>query len=791
MPRLSTAKPKSAKRRTEQPTRQKVPYFFLIALVISLGFLGFDTAWRVREIQKATAIGQSVLSPSEIVVSPTNRQIVLPSAAMDARWWMIHTEEMQRHGWWRIHHSEHDNYPAGRDIHWSSLPMWLLSGLGALTQIVTGLSKQAALEWAAAAAFGPFTLLLAIIPLSLLLLRRYGSFVGGMFCLIMATAFPLYQNFRAGDADHHGLVAACGLACVLFALLGYWDATGEQKIAGDTGRAERKFLVSALFGATGLWISAASQIPVLVGLAGGAVLIALAGRKHPEVRIDSRVWTLWGVAGGAFSVLYYLLEYFPNDLGMRLEVNHPLYAASWAAGGYLLTCVTRRLSGEGKLLQGKWSSALALLSLLTAAAPAALIVLGGERFFQVSNRFVYDLHRYYIHEIKGLAEFVGPDGWWTAGMAFLGMPLSILAGSVLVLLSKQPPLKAKAGLLLALMPALLMQALAISQVRWSGNAMALWVTAVVAVLVILSADYWKSTVLKWAWICVLGGTMLQYPKESLTMGSAMLSDPSAIDEGYMPSLICRDVARQINASEPGRTPVILSGPSSSTELAFFGGANVLGTLYWENGPGLEAAARIYSATNDEEFKNLLMQNRVSHIVIFSWDSFAQSYVRLWRGLGKTTIAKDGCLAGYLEGTRPQPLWLRPLYYPNSSDRPQVWVRIYRFAPDQTPSEWHYYVGQYQMDAGKPEMAVGSFEKALSLDPKSNAASAELVRALFASNRKTEAEKQLTAILADPEFTQPELLEKAAGELKAGGDQNSSEIVAQAAKTLREKQPKTQ
>ncbi len=96
-----------------------------------------------------------------------------------------------------------------------------------------------------------------------------------------------------------------------------------------------------------------------------------------------------------------------------------------------------------------------------------------------------------------------------------------------------------------------------------------------------------------------------------------------------------------------------------------------------------------------------------------------------------------------------------------------------------------------MDAGKPEMAVVSFEKALSLDPKSNAAAAELVRALFASNRKPEAEKQLTAILADPGFTQPELLEKAAGELKAGGDQGSSEIVAQAARMLREKQPKAQ
>ncbi len=537
---------------------------------------------------------------------------------MDARWWVIHTEEMQRHGWWRIHHSEHDNYPAGREIHWSSLPMWLLSGLGSLTQAVTGLSKQAALEWAAAAVFGPFTLLLAIIPISVLLFRRYGSFVAGMFCIIMVTAFPLYQDFRAGDADHHGLVAACGLASVLFALLGYWDATGERKAARDAGSGERKFIVSAIFGATGLWISAASQIPVLVGLAGGAMLVALAGRKRPELRIDSRVWTLWGVAGGAFSFFYYLLEYFPNHLGMRLEVNHPLYAAAWAAGGYLLTCATRWLSGEGKLLKGRWSAALAALSLLVAAAPAALIVLGGERFFQVSNRFVYDLHRYYIHEIQSLPEFVGPGNWTTAGMAFLGMPLAILAGSVLVLISRQAPLKAKAGLLLTLIPALLMQALAISQVRWSGNSMALWITVLIAVLAIVSAESWKNAVGKWAWICILAVAALQYPRESAAMGSVMLSNPSAIDEGYMPSLICRDVARQINASEPGRTPVILSGPSSSTELAFFGGANVLGTLYWENGAGLEAAARIYSATTDEEFKNLLMQNRVTHIVIFSW-----------------------------------------------------------------------------------------------------------------------------------------------------------------------------
>ncbi len=791
MPRLSTAKPKPAKRRIEPPSHRKVPYFFLIALVISLGFLAFDTVWRVREIQKATAIGQSVLSPSEIVVSPTNRQIVLPSAAMDARWWMIHTEEMQRHGWWRIHHSEHDNYPAGRDIHWSSLPMWLLSGLGAMTQLATGLSKQASLEWAAAV-FGPFTLLLTVVPLSVLLFRRYGGLVAGMFCLIMVTAFPLYQSFRAGDADHHGLVAACGLASVLFILLGYWDATGERKNAQDLGRAERKFLVSAILGATGLWISAASLIPILAGLAVGAMVISFVGRKYREARLDSRVWTLWGVAGGAFSLLYYLLEYFPNHLGMRLEVNHPLYALAWMASGYLLTRVTRWISGESKLREGKWSDGLAALSLVMAGSPAILIVAAGDRFFKVSNRFVYDLHRYYIREIQSFAEFAGPGGLWTSALAFLAIPSVILAGSALVLLSKQPPVKAKAGLLLALAPALLLQALAISQVRWSGNAMALWVVVLIAVLVILSAEYWKNAGAKWTWFCVLGGTMLLYPKESLTLGMQVFSNPSAFDGEYIPSLICRDVARQINLSEPGLSPVILSGPSASTELAFFGGGNVLGTLYWENGAGLEASARIYSATKDEDFKKLLIQNRVTHIVIFSWDSFAQSYVRLWRGLGKTTVAKDGCLAGYLEGTRPQPIWLRPLYYPNSTERPQVWARIYRFVPDQTPSEWHYYVGQYQMDAGKPEMAVGSFKKAQALNPKNNAASAELVRALFISNRETEAKQHLDAILADPRFKQPELLEKAAEELQtAKGNPTYADALTQAAKSLRQRQATAQ
>jgi predicted MFS family arabinose efflux permease len=49
-------------------------------------------------------------------------------------------------------------------------------------------------------------------------------------------------------------------------------------------------------------------------------------------------------------------------------------------------------------------------------------------------------------------------------------------------------------------------------------------------------------------------------------------------------------------------PVVLTGPNASTEMTYHAGLRTVGTLYWENMPGLKRAARIFAAADAAEAK---------------------------------------------------------------------------------------------------------------------------------------------------------------------------------------------
>jgi hypothetical protein len=76
----------------------------------------------------------------------------------------------------------------------------------------------------------------------------------------------------------------------------------------------------------------------------------------------------------------------------------------------------------------------------------------------------------------------------------------------------------------------------------------------------------------------------------------------------------------------------------------------------ENKDGIRAAIRIMSARNVEEVKEMVNRRNITHIVLLSWDTFFEDFVR-----------NDG---GQFEGTfidqlkfTSLPRWLRPLAYP--------------------------------------------------------------------------------------------------------------------------------
>src|SRR5207249_56658 len=144
------------------------------------------------------------------------------------------------------------------------------------------------------------------------------------------------EGFAWGVADHHGLHNAAILACILGLAMGGmgWTARIGELQANLAERfpayrtARRWFLLAGVAAAAGLWVSAVTMSIALAGLGLGAIsLFCIFGRRLTSVAESTPdLWRWWGYSAAASSVFFYLLEYFPHHLAMRLEVNHPLYS---------------------------------------------------------------------------------------------------------------------------------------------------------------------------------------------------------------------------------------------------------------------------------------------------------------------------------------------------------------------------------------------------------------------------------------------------------------------------------
>jgi hypothetical protein len=187
---------------------------------------------------------------------------------------------------------------------------------------------------------------------------------------------------------------------------------------------------------------------------------------------------------------------------------------------------------------------------------------------------------------------------------------------------------------------------------------------------------------------------------------------SSVDQmpkSVVPSILARDLAHRLVQASGQEIPVVLTGPTTSTDLAYFGGVKVLGTLYWENRDGLVHAARIFSEPSPEEIKRLLQEAGVSFVLIPSWEDFVMPYTEL---LGRGEHGSESFI-GRLTSGEDLPDWLRPLHYPNADG---FEVRLFRFMPTQTPAQAALHLGIYHAERQAWNEAHGAFNKAAKLDP---------------------------------------------------------------------------
>jgi hypothetical protein len=698
-----------------------------ISLVLLTAFV-FCDSYSANSIITGLSKIQTMNEPAGSFPIPPGAYLqttTLPPSSMDMRWWVLHTQSLLESDSFRIRDTAIDNAPSGREVHWSSGLIWLIA---ALARVVSFFKGQPPVDCVVlAAAIAPLVLLLlSVAGIGALVAKRLGWGLAGFFVLILFTSQTVYVGFAYGMADHHGMVFSFATASVLALVFAGAGLVNSKKskfpFLLKEPSARRWMILSGVLAGAALWVSAATAIPVLAGCGAGSIAAAWIGRRA-DISIQPSLWRSWGLAGCVSSLLFYALEYFPFHMGWRLEVNHPLDALAWLAASDLLVRLLGRLFCNERFSNGSPGDLLRLfLSLALVLIPPGMALSRPDLFFFVSDKFLLALHKEYINEFQPFWVFL------FAEESFVSLSLSILAWPLVVLLGI-PVLLWREGIspvwrclaAFVSLPLLVMQSLAFAQMRWQGMATGLWM---IGALVLLMAILQLRTVsplprLLAGGLAALALIATAWHPQRVFRGSWGESDSSEeFPKNCAPTLLLRDISHRLLQSSPNRVPVVLAGPTTSTEFSYYGHIRTLGTLYWENVEGLKNAARIFAAPDADTALRLIQQAGVTHIVVASWDDFGMDYVKLLKNAGEIPeVPTQPFVKSLLDGAVP-PDWIRPLYYPI----PEVFgldgaqARIFAVVPDQSPLDALIHRGIYQLDAGDADAAKKIFQRARQLNP---------------------------------------------------------------------------
>jgi hypothetical protein len=727
------------------PALQKLypPRLWALALLAMVAIIATDTVVHLRATWDLVARHPASPPPTD-AASPSGyannqHELVLPYPGIDTYHWVMQTQEMLAGGGARIRQVDYDNAPDGREVHWSSFIRWWLAALAEVDHFYTATPLPLAVE--EVAPFGSVLLVVAlIVAVTPLAARRFGSGPAALLAFGPIGVGPFYESFSAGRTDHHGLVALAGLLTVLFLLGGGagWvrvergddpDESFLQAWLPDRPQARRWFIASGLVGGFGLWITAASIAPMLAFTGLGALLatgwLARGVAPRDAAQPDPSLWRVWGWSGAAASLFFYLLEYFPSHLGLRLEVNHPLYALAWAGGGEIIFRLSRWWGG-GRLAENPRDWAWLAGGVIAVALAPALILFDSAQVFTVTDHFLWTMHNDYIEEFFGLWPFLA-DKLQAKNLG--GLAIFIIMANPLVLLTfpmvygacrRSFPRPARALLLVALTPALITFIQAIGQVRWVETSYALWLAALVAVATALRlhrAFRWNvfsigavSLFLAWALLPSPAFTIFNWEQEDWK------PPPSEVEAL---ELITRDVAQTLRARQGDAPTIIVSGPTSSTWLLYWGGFHALGTYYWENLAGMKANAEIYGASTPEQALRLLQARHATYLIVLSWVDNPDEYARLSHNLRKDQPVPDDSFVSGLTHGRYFPSWLRPVYYqlPTGNDfYKRLSVLVFEIKPDQSTPVSLTRLAQWELQLGNTVLTIKALDEAIQQDP---------------------------------------------------------------------------
>ena len=726
--------------------------------------------------------------PAEVLPVP------LLEIAFDGYVWNRHAENLgEADGDWRTRYVYFDNAPHGRELHWGSAFAWYLRGLGEIYRHYTGDTLRNSIFrmsiWA-----NPILLIVALGLFATLSARRFGPLCGSVLAIGMVTTASFYEGFLPAYPDHHG-ITAFALMGIIFGIA--WAGAGWVQKNPTPGsilphslkQARHGILFSAVSAAAGLWISGFSAAIIAAGIGVGAIVSVWCFGKKAEAEdteYHPELWRYWAMATAAGSLFFYFLEYFPTHFGMRLEVNHPLYALAWLGGGWVIFEVTRWIrSRQTEATKFPWKKLI--FPLLACSLLPAFVFLGGDKYYLLKQDFMLGLMKNIAEGLPLLTRIqMGAITW---KVAFGYFPLFILV-AVILMFVRRVNAGTKGTLILLIFPILLVTTLQIFQVRWGM----LNGPTYIALAGIVIPQLWSLVPHRAVWRFT-GGILLlamAYLFAADTVRGMMLpfwrqySSEKNIEvgSGQLLALLHRDMAKAILQNANGKPVTVLSSPNSSCLLATMGGFQTMGTLYWENVEGLKTAAQMLNAQSDDEALKMLQERGITHVSLMTWENFIEPYFKLIYPnptSGKSVENSFGYKALF---KKELPRWARPIPYPRNflSNALQQDVLLLEIVPDQSPDEAEFHFARYQRLAeGNPVAAEIRLKSILDRSPGAAIVRMELATLYLDQKRFDDAKNQALEAMKDaPPEVRSQNLQNFAQALRQVGANAQADAVLQAA-----------
>ena len=640
------------------------------------------------------------------------RWLIVPEHNNRSYQWIAETQQMLARQEWRVRHIDYENAPFGRAVHSASPYRWWLGLLAwgdhTFSGRPLGLSAERAALWA-----DPLLQLLLIVVTTVFVARQFGGFSAALLAGGMVTLFPFAGSFLPGVPGDRSLSLFCALGSMLpllAAQFGRVKSSGKGEPAALEAtrafeRVRRLFFIAGVAGGLGLWISAVHQTPLLLGIALGGILAAWIGSRDPKQKVAGTVgiapWRAWALGGASSCLAGYLIEYFPTQVELRLQVNHPLYGLAWIGLGELLVLLESWLKTNGSFWTGRRIIWLVVAAGALAALPIALALSGTQAWFigdQLASRLT-SLPNGVI--AKNFAAWLARDGLSGALVATC-LPLLLLGPALWLLTRRQTDGGPRMAIALALGPLVVALVFAFLQLAWWSLCGGLLLTLLVTVTAALHPAE-NPPRPRWLWSGF--ATLVFLPGLVQLIPSTAAAGKIEFTRLEVEGLLERSLAHWIADRAGPDGAVVLLPPDRTTSWCFHGGLRGIGTANWENRDGLAATIQLVTATTAEEAEAQLNQRGITHIVLPSWDSDLDAFVR-W------TLRNPNDAFIMALHRWALPVWLRPLPYqlPSVAGFEGQSVAIIQVTEESNPATATSRLAEYFIENRQLDLAAAAGEK---------------------------------------------------------------------------------